>query len=197
MNIDVLLKVEYNYKSVKKYSLRTFQGENMYSVGQKICLWDVKYDDSTNSVRVTREVLVTITETKTGTLGEFSGEPVSSQSLRGITEDGRQFEKHWDSWPESQMNDFSTSWSFQEEADGAFWVPIEAVHAYNNVSRARKDNPGLMLLDADGRFVVPKGDKVVYCRKHDRYSYENEKREACFFCFAEQNRSSGVPTASA
>lgn len=169
----------------------------MYSVGQKVCLWNYKYDEFSNSVRVTREVLVTITEAKTGVLGQFSEKPVNSQSLRGVAEDGRLFEKHWDSWPESQTHGFDETWSYHEDADGQFWIPTEAIYLYDSVSRARKENPGLMLLDMDGRFVVPKGDKIVYCRKHDRYSYENEKREACFLCFAEQHRATGAATASA
>jgi len=90
--------------------------------------------------------------------------------------DGKIYEKHWEYWPESQTNDFIDQWSMRDDAedDFRFWIPREALHIYNAVSRTKG---GIKLLDKSGA-AKPKGD-VVYCEKHDYYSYSNKK---CFRC---------------
>lgn len=149
-------------------------------VGHVMCLWheDVKPE----GVTVLKEVLVTITETKTGVPGEFSRNPVSSQSLRGIGDDGKTYEKHWESWPESQTNCFTTQWSMRDdgEGDNPFWIPKEAVHAYDELRRAKEQHPELKLerRDKNGQPVLPKGD-VVHCAEHDEYTH---KGTTCFSC---------------
>lgn len=150
-----------------------------YTIGQKVCLWRVKHNWGLVEIRVLKEVIVTITEVKTGVPGEFSRDPVSSQSLRGIGDDGKTYEKHWDSWPESQTNDFIDSWSMRDDGEGddQFWVPMEAVYIYDAASR-RREPPAFTLIDQSDAPIKPKGD-VVYCEKHDHYSH---KDGVCIFC---------------
>ncbi|OGF61166.1 hypothetical protein A2662_03365 [Candidatus Giovannonibacteria bacterium RIFCSPHIGHO2_01_FULL_45_33] len=157
-----------------------------YSVGQKVCLWQIQYEKQFDSIflnsvklHVLKEVIVTISEIKTGVFGEFSNKSVSAQSLRGVGEDGNFYEKHWESWPESQLQDFIDSWSIRDDGNGdsRFWIPKEAVYVYNSVSRQNGPN-ALTLVGDSGITIEPKGD-VVYCEKHDRYSHRDNK---CFFC---------------
>ncbi|MDO8523346.1 MAG: hypothetical protein Q7S12_03640 [bacterium] len=157
-----------------------------YLVGQKVCLWRVQGEKLLDSVflnptklHVLKEVIVTISETKTGVLGEFSNKPVSAQSLRGVGDDGKVYEKHWNRWPESQASDFISLWSMRDDGDGddRFWIPKEAVYVYNTVSRGKKMSE-LTLVDQYGKQIKPNGD-VVYCEKHDRYTHKDNK---CIFC---------------
>jgi hypothetical protein len=128
-------------------------------------------------------VPVTITETKTGTPSDFSRRPVNQQSLKGIGNDGKLYEKHWDYWPESQTNDFMDCWSLRDDGAGSqqFWTPKEAVHAYNNLQRFKKQNKDageLVRLDVQGQQIMPKGD-IVFCKEHDRYYYQGGN---CIHC---------------
>ncbi len=148
-------------------------------VGHVMCLWqeDVKPD----GVTVLKKVLVTITETKIGVPGEYSREPVSSQSLRGIGDDGKTYEKHWNSWPESVINCLAT-WTRRNDGEGddPFWIPKEAVHAYGDLRLANRQHPELKLerRDKNGQPILPRGD-VVYCKEHDEYTHNGS---TCFLC---------------
>lgn len=156
-----------------------------YEVGKTICLWQEKIDFEKRVVTVLKEVLVKITETKTGVLGEFSGKPVSGTSLKGVGDDGKEYEKHWDSWPESQTNCFTDQWSVRDDGEGDdhFWFPKEAVHAYNSLRRANeKASNNIVRVDTLGQPIVPKGD-VTYCNKHDEYRHEGQK---CLGCLIEK-----------
>jgi hypothetical protein len=148
-----------------------------YEVGKVVCLWHE--DVQPGSVTVLKEVLVTITETKTGVPGEWSREPVSSISLRGIGDDGKTYEKHWDSWPESQTNCFTGQWSTRDDAEGV-WVPKEAVHAHGALRRHNEQYPSKQLTrkDRNGQPILPKGD-VTYCEKHDEYDHLGSE---CLLC---------------
>ncbi|GEM_PF-3275603 len=153
----------------------------IYAIGQNICLWQVRQEFGSAELCVLKEVIVTITEIKTGAPGEFSGNPVSSQSLRGIGDDGKIYEKHWNSWPESQTRDFVDQWSIRDDGEGIqrFWIPKEAIHVYDAAS-CRKGPSEFILINQSGAAIKPKGD-VVYCEEHDRYSY---KDNTCFWCYA-------------
>lgn len=154
----------------------------MYKIGQKVCLWDLEFSFENPAVRVSREVIVTIIEIKTGAPGEFSRQPVSSQSLRAVAEDGTEYDKHWESWPESQTNTFTSHWSFRRD-NGQFWTPREAMHVYNEFSDAKKKYPELQLVGIDGKLIKPTGDALVYCDKHDSYEYESTQwTPNCFWC---------------
>ena len=69
--------------------------QDTYKVGQKICLWQEDVDPNTGTVTILKEVIVTITETKTGVPSEHSGQPSSRQSLKGVGDDGKTYRKHW------------------------------------------------------------------------------------------------------
>jgi len=154
----------------------------IYAVGSKVCLWQEKMADG--KVTVLKEVIVTITERKTGVPGEFSRKPVSSKSLRGIGDDGKVYEKHWESWPESQTDCFTDRWSMRDDGEGEyrFWAPKEAVHSHTHLKLALEAHPGLKLVrvDKDGQPIVPKGD-VVYCTEHDEYAHVGTECWQCYF----------------
>ncbi len=157
-------------------------------VGHKVCLWQEKVDFHTRVVTVLKEVIVTITETKTGVPGEFSGRPCSCQSLRGIGDDGNKYEKHWDYWPEAQTRTFNDIWSIRGDGVGEHktWMPKEAVHAHNELVRINeKLNPDKKLVRVDtqgNQNIVPKGD-VDCCEEHDEFTHKGEK---CFFCMVNE-----------
>lgn len=157
----------------------------MYEVNDKICLWQIKIVLGSTEVRVVKEVMVTITETKTGVPGEFSGHPAPFESLRGLGNDGKVYEKHWDFWPESQACDFTTQWTIREDGEGEgleiFWAPAEATHVYNELASRRKGTPEFTLIDKDGASILPKGD-FDYCLEHDSYW---SRRIECFWCHVE------------
>lgn len=161
-----------------------------YEVGQVVCLWQEELRPG--RVTVLKEVLVTITGVKTGVPGEFSRRPVSMHSLRGIGDDGKPYEKHWDSWPESQTNDFLGQWTFRDDGEGddRFWIPMEAVHAYNTLNAFKKHFPNepVVRLDKSDKPIVPKGD-VEYCEKHDDYRHKGSQ---CFWCILEGRRDSAA-----
>jgi hypothetical protein len=161
----------------------------MYTVGQKICLWQEVVTNS--QVLILKEVLVTITETKTGVLGQWSRKPVSGISLRGIGDDCKVYEKHWEYWPESQTNCFTGEWSMRDDGEGVgvakYWTPKEAVHAYSELKYANKAlKMNLVRVDLQGNPIVPKGD-VGYCAEHDMYHHV---WDTCFSCFMEARKSS-------
>lgn len=156
--------------------------------GQKVCLWHEVVDQDAGIVRVIKEVIVTLTDVKTGTPGEFSRTPMSGQSLRGIGDDGKLYEKHWNEWPESQTDDFMDRWSVRTdgEGDNSFWAPREATYAHNRLID-RNLNHGathgiFYRVDTKGEPILPKGD-VIHCEKHDQYDYPGSK---CFRCFLEE-----------
>lgn len=158
----------------------------MYAIGQKVCLWQIAHSNQPTippTIHIFKEVIVTITEIKNGVPGEFSRKPVSSQSLRGIGDDGKTYEKHWESWPESQTNDFIEQWSMREDgADGErFWTPHEAIYVYDAVSRHQKHEGGERIKIVgfpSGEEMKPEGD-ITYCQEHDRYWHKGVE---CFFC---------------
>lgn len=157
-----------------------------YRVGQKINLWQTEVSLEERLTRVHRSVVVTITEVKTGTPGEFSGKPVSLQSLRGLGDDGQIYEKHWDHWPESQTNDFASQWSRCEQWDWA--LPREAAHAYNEFVREGKQKYNMVdrIVGPDGNDIVPQGD-VERCEVHDQYHHVGDEMK-CFVCFLEKRK---------
>jgi hypothetical protein len=156
-----------------------------YSIGQKICLWQEHV--RLGAVIVLKEVIVTITEIKTGVLGEYSMRPASSQSLRGIGDDGKTYEKHWDVWPESQTNDFIGQWSPRLDGEGEhhFWIPQEAVYAYDSLRRHNErfgqTHGVIKRTDINEAEVLPKGD-FSYCKEHEYYSPLGNH---CFHCMLE------------
>ena len=161
----------------------------MYEVGETICLWQEKIvpgtEENPGSVMVLKEVLVTITGTKTGVPYEFSGEPASGTSIRGIGDDGKVYEKHWDFWPESQTCGFQDQWSVRNDGEGddPFWAPKEAVHTHNQLQGFNKENgSNIRRLDKNGNPILPKGD-VVYCEEHDDYRHRGG---SCFHCLIEE-----------
>ena len=130
--------------------------------------------------RSKKEVIVRITETKTGAPHEFSSIPVPEQfqSLRGVGDDGLQYKKHWDSWPESQINVFTNEWSWREDSGDDFgWNPMEAVSLFNETHGRQP----VALVDMNDNEVFPKGD-VTRCEKHNYYSHRNAN---CFYCHLE------------
>jgi len=131
--------------------------------------------------------MVTITETKTGVPGEFSRKPVSSQSLRGIGDDGKVYEKHWQYWPESQTHCFTDTWSIRDDGAGEeyFWNPREAVYVYDFVSRHfKKTGIRAMIVGLpSGMEMKPKGE-ITYCVEHDRYWHQGTE---CLFCRKEKS----------
>lgn len=156
-----------------------------YAIGQKVCLWQVEHTPGSANLTVAKEVIVTVTEIKNGVPGEFTREPVSLQSLRGVGDDGKTYEKHWETWPESQTNDFIDQWSIRDDGEGdqKFWIPKEAVYVYDMASRRNRPS-ALTLVDPSGTTIKPKGD-VVYCEVHDSYSHQNSE---CLFCLMDKRR---------
>lgn len=151
----------------------------MYVVGQKVRLWGIKV--SPGLIEVTRDVTVTITEIKTGVPGEFSRTPSRSQSLKAVAENGTVYEKHWESWPESQTNTFQGVWSHRKD-DGEYWIPREAVSAYNEFTlfmRDRKDS-NVRYVGLDGNPITPAGEGVVRCEVHNHYMFAHDS--TCFWC---------------
>lgn len=163
-----------------------------YQKGLRVTLWQEVMNQEGNVV-VLKEVVVTITETKTGVPGEFSRNPTKAQSLRGLGDDGKVYEKHWNEWPESQTDDFVANWSVRDdgvEVGGlSFWIPIEAVYAHNRLTR-QNSRSGLSVrrVDKDGNDILPKGD-VVFCDKHNHYHYKGAK---CFECLIQEMRERNV-----
>ncbi len=157
----------------------------MRNIGDKVNLWQYEIDVRNRLTRVTKSVIVTITETKTGAPGEFSRQPVSSQSLRGTGDDGLMYEKHWDSWPESQTSDFQEQWTARFEG-GDFWIPKESTSVYHDFAKYGKKKLKVVdrLVGPDGNDIVPQGD-VLHCKKHDEYY---DKNDQCFPCFADEHR---------
>jgi hypothetical protein len=160
-----------------------------FQIGQKVCLWHVHLSLASRGLIILREVIVTITEVKTGVPGHFSRKPVSWQSLRGIDEHGKMYEKHWDSWPESQTMDFTDQWSGHTDTISTGvgtsatvrWIPKEAVSVYGAGSKIHKPHP-LPIIDESGNPMKPKGD-IEYCEKHDWYEHRGNK---CWQCFIEK-----------
>ena len=154
----------------------------MYKVNQKVCLWQTNIVPGSNQITVVREVIVTITEIKTGVPSAHSRTPMDLQSLRGIGEDGKTYEKHWDVWPESQARDYVESWSMRDAATidtgNRFWIPVEAVYIYDVKQESKRHGRAVSVIDQNGFDVKPKGD-VVYCERHDRY---NHAGVVCIFC---------------
>ncbi len=165
-----------------------------HKTGQKICLWQEKVDRETGLVTVLKEVVVTLTEIKTGVPGEFSETPTNLESLRGVGDDGKVYEKHWDYWPESQTDDFIDRWSMREDGLGEsnFWSPVEAVYAHNRLAdhnRKHGEKHGVLhRVDQAGNAILPKGD-IVHCEKHDEYHYPDSK---CLRCFLEERKANVV-----
>lgn len=153
----------------------------MYNIDQKVCLWQIQAIPGSRQIVVLKEVIVTITEMKTGAPGEHSREPSSLQSLRGIGDDGNLYEKHWEEWPESQTNDFQSQWNMRDDGVGEgveqYWIPMEAVYVYNSFSKVKAE--GCKLIDINSADILPKGD-ISYCEEHDRYTHG--KGTTCFFC---------------
>lgn len=156
----------------------------MYKLGQKVCLWQTKIVPGSNQITVIKEVIVEITGIKTGVPSAHSRTPVNLQSLRGIGEDGKIYEKHWDVWLENQINNFSSFWSMRDDATidtgNRYWIPVEAVYLYDVKRASRSNGKTVSLVDQNGADIVPKGD-VVYCKVHDCYSHAGNH---CAFCIA-------------
>ena len=157
-----------------------------HTIGQKVNLWQTEILPKERLTRVLKSVVVTITEVKTGTPEEFSGTPVSLQSLRGLGDDGHVYEKHWESWPESQTSDFATQWSPCEHWNWA--IPREAVHAYNDFVREGKQRYNVVdrIVGPDGNDIIPQGD-VERCESHDQYYHVGDEMK-CFVCFLEKRK---------
>ncbi len=156
----------------------------MYFIGQKVCLWQELF--TPGQVLILKEVLVTITETKTGVIGHWSQKPATQMSLRGLGDDGKVYEKHWESWPESQTSDFIAQWSMRDDGEGVgvtkYWTPREAVHSYNELRSVNKRlEKKFVRIDTSGKPVVPKGD-IGYCANHDEYDHQGD---TCFSCHIE------------
>ncbi len=154
----------------------------MIKKGHKVCLW--KEEIRNRNVVVVKEVVVTITDTKTGVPGEWSNEPTSHQSLRGLGDDGKVYEKHWEEWPESQT-DTSGMWSMRED-DGEVWIPQEAAHLHNKLNDHNRKHVGLYLkrVDLQGNPILPKGD-LTRCEAHDEYLLPGRN---CFQCLLGRSR---------
>jgi hypothetical protein len=157
-----------------------------YHVGQTVCLWNAIYDSKRKNFRVIREVLVVITDVKTGVRIDDSDRVTSHQSLKGVDENGKVYEKHWNLWPERGKQDFSTRWSRVFERDDSVWVPVESIHAYNNISHGKERGTNISLVDNRGVQVKPKGDNIVFCWMHNRYWYGTKSNEACQQCVDRQ-----------
>jgi hypothetical protein len=157
----------------------------MFTKGQKVCLW--KEEVSKEGVVVVKEVNVTITDIKTGVPGEWSRKPVHQQSLRGLGDDGKVYQKHWDSWPESQTDDFMSQWSVRIDDDGEVWIPQEAAHLHNKLNehnRRHGETHPLKRVDLQGNPILPKGD-LTRCEAHDEYLLPGHK---CFQCLLGRQR---------
>jgi hypothetical protein len=155
-----------------------------YKVGQSVCLWQEMTNHKTGIITIVKEVIVKITETKTGVRGEFSRSPTDMTSLRGKGNDGKIYFKHWDYWPESQTSNFIEQWTLRNDGEGEkkFWIPKEAVFLYNEVVRYNERfKKNITCVDTAGQPIVPKGD-VEYCKKHGEYHY---KGVICFGCMVE------------
>lgn len=153
-----------------------------FSTGQNICLWQVSVNlGNLPRILVLREVIVKVTELKTGALGEFSNRPSPFQSVLAVGDDGKEYQKHWNIWPESELCDFANQWT--ERSDGAehehHWRPVQAADLYNEVAsnRVAKESR-LNLVNRLGEQVYPKGD-ASYCEEHDWYSHAGNGCEWC------------------
>lgn len=142
-------------------------------MGMRVNLWQVGRNARPGWPRfalpILKDILVTVTEIKTGTPGNISGKKASFQSLRGMGDDGIVYEKHWDHWPENIGESCVDSWTAR--ADGAyeetFWTPKEATYVYN-VSRTFKDD-GVSLIGDHGRILMRPRGHINYCKTHDEY----------------------------
>lgn len=139
----------------------------VFKPGDVVCLWGVKHEGG--QIIIHKEILVTVMEVKTG----VEGLPKTYQSLRGMTEDGRYFEKHWRYWPGVEIKLHERHhWSESSDGDSGKWVPQEAVNVYNLAPKNR-----VKIVDLLGREIKPKS--AAYCKEHDRYSFAGEK---CLYC---------------
>lgn len=154
----------------------------MYKLGQKVCLWQTKIVPGSNQITVIKEVIVEIAGIKTEVPSAHSRSPVNLQSLRGIGEDGKIYEKHWDVWPESQMRDYVECWSARDDATidtgNRHWIPVEAVYVYDARQQSRRYRKAVRIVDGNEDDIKPKGD-VVYCERHDQYDHVGN---SCVFC---------------
>lgn len=153
-----------------------------YEIGQHLCLWQVITPLGSTHVRVVKEVVVRIIAEKTGAPGELSKRPLPFQSLKAVDEDGNIYEKHWKRWPEEPGCDFTHSWSRRHDGAGhdKDWVPVEAVHVYNELTSTRRGfRRAFSLTDRLGNPIAPKGD-VNYCFEHDVYVHLAHECEWCY-----------------
>lgn len=150
-----------------------------YAPNQKICLWKVEIVRE-STLMVIKEVIVTITEVKSGVIGEISGKPVPFQSVLGVGDDSQVYEKHWLWWPESPVDcDFDSQWTDHVDCvTEKVWTPVEAVYIYNEIASSRCARGALSLFDTQGLPIVPKGD-VQFCTEHDEFVHY---REMCSWC---------------
>lgn len=149
----------------------------VYYVGQVILLWHMVPGSKNRQTVfvVNREIFVTITQIKTGVLGEHSHKSVSHQSLLGIGDDGKKYWKHWDVWPEDGVHDFLGTWTKRTDSGLSYlsWTPVEANTVYNDL---RGD--GFYPVDINDEILLPHGN-VCYCKKHDRYHYPTQVCSKC------------------
>lgn len=154
-----------------------------YSIGQIVCLWEVKdLSPGETAIVVAREILVRITEIKEGVPGEFTRRPAGT-GLKGIGDDGKEYVKHWDSYPESQTCTFAVEWSMREDGttdkDFPYWIPRESAPFHSEVYRENtRGGKQLKLVDLKGNPVEPKGD-LEKCHEHGTFHYLAAKCSHC------------------
>lgn len=156
----------------------------MFTIGQKVCLWKVSYQEVVLRMIVTREVIVTITETRNDVPSKIDSKPSHFQSLKAVDDQGKVYEKHWIEWPGDASDNINGQWSPRDEGSGInrFWTPFEAVYVYNEAMRRKSQ--GYQLIDMRGLAIVPTGD-VNHCGRHNRYYHLYDE---CFFCSADGRR---------
>jgi hypothetical protein len=169
------------------------KNKEVYCNGKRICLWQMHIDIERKLAIVLHEVIVTIMEGKTGAPGEFSGEPSRNRSLKAASPKGLLFTKHWNYWPEAQLNDFVDQWDMridgmdkdgnpaEEGSFDSFWTPKESESEY----RLAKHH-GFKVVDIFGNPMIPKRD-IIHCSTHDSYDISGR---VCIKCYLESRPAS-------
>ncbi|MES2986204.1 MAG: hypothetical protein V4686_03725 [Patescibacteria group bacterium] len=148
-----------------------------YKIGQIICLWEL-VPPYGNPIIVVREILVTITNIHENVLGKESKCPAGI-GLKGIGNDGKVYEKHWDTWPDDQMQP-DIFWTWREDGtmlpQPSLWLPFEAVLYYSWVFRRNSGN--IKIVDKDSNPIEPKGD-LEKCSTHGTFYYPGAECISC------------------
>lgn len=153
-------------------------------VGTRFLLWRREWRHvATTSSRVgngdgwvvLEEIPVTVIDQRTDVPGMF-GRDKKYLGLKARADDGREFTRNWDSYPDDAMTGATLSWyhiNAKEEAPGHGYV--DAIQASSIFYRAI----GGQYYDEEGNFKVPTGAQV--CPRHGDTFLPGDTCDSCDF----------------